>query len=318
MSPRRSNWISRAFRKVFGPSSRQLPESGAISNQLTRLSMRNEMARILVADNDEGSRKQIGGILRKGQYSFLEFASNPEDARSILDANLADLAILDLRLTNDAIAGDISGLTLAKSTDPLIPKIIVTEYENESVRRKALGVNVEGLPRAIAFLYKGNLAEELLPAVALALEIKKTWFRRTQDEISRRLTGDYDHARRVAQAHTWISFGLAITFAFPVILYVFKLHGQGALTMVFILVGSLGAELTNYVFARKLEFLYQRVDRFHTELLQANKFDQLMALCEEIKEDSEREQFKGRVLEAALGRWIGINESQIQTPPKTG
>jgi hypothetical protein len=86
--------------------------------------------------------------------------------------------------------------------------------------------------------------------------------------------------------------------------------------MLFILVGSLGAEITNYLVARKLEFLYQRVDRFHTELLQSNKFDQLMALCEEIEQEPEREQFKARVLDAALGRWIGINQSQIQIPPE--
>jgi CheY-like chemotaxis protein len=279
------------------------------------------MARILVADNDPVSQKKIGEILQKGGYLFLEFASNPEEARAILDANLADLAILDLRLTNDKIQGDISGLALAKTTNPLVPKIIVTEFKNEPTRLKALGANVEGLPATIAFLYKAELADRLLPAVALALEIKNTWFRRTQDEISQRLTGDYDHARQVAQWHTWISFLLAIIFALPVILYVFKLHGDdtksGALAMAFILVGSLGAEITNYVFARKLEFLYQRVDRFHTELLQASKFDQLMALCEEIIDSTEREHFKAKVLDAALGRWIGINESQAQTPPES-
>jgi CheY-like chemotaxis protein len=280
------------------------------------------MARILVADNDERSRNEIAGILRNGNYQFVEVASDPEGARIIIDANLADVAILDLRLTNDLIEEDICGLTLAKTTSPLIPKIIVTQYENEKIRNKALGANVKGLPAAISFLYKDNLTKDLLLAVALALELKTTWFRRTQDEISQRLAHDYDHARRIAIAHTWLSLLLAIIFASPVVFIVYELHGpshpptQGALTMLFILVGSLGAEITNYLVARKLEFLYKRVDRFHTELLQTNKFDQLMALCEEIEQEPEREQFRAKVLEAALGRWIGINQNQIQTPPE--
>jgi len=283
------------------------------------------MARILVADNDETFSKEIiGQILRTGNYQFIEFASNPEDAKSILDANLADVAILDLRLRDDLIESDISGLTLAKNTNPLIPKIIVTEFPTEPIRKKALEANVKGLPAAISFIDKGDLEKELLQAVALALELRTDWFRRTQDEISRRLARDYDHARRIAIAHTWLSLILAIIFALPVIFMVWELHEifkspgrevkEGALAMLLILGGAIGAEITNYIVARKLEFLYQRVDRFHTELLQSHKFDQLMALCEEIEQEPERDKFKTKVLEAALGRWIEINQSQIQTP----
>lgn len=323
MSQKPPGRISR-FLHWLRPSKYPGLESRAIPAPRTRSTIKREMARILVADNDESSRNTIEGILRNGSYQFIEVASDPESARIIIDANLADVAILDLRLTNDLITEDISGLTLAKTTSPLIPKIIVTQFQDEKIRNKALGSNVKGLPAAISFLYKDNLSKDLLLAVALALELKTTWFRRTQDEISQRLAHDYDHARRIAIAHTWLSLILAIIFALPVVYIVLELHRpseqhlstQGALTMLFILVGSLGAEITNYLVARKMEFLYQRVDRFHTELLQTNKFDQLMALCEEIEQEREREQFKARVLEAALGRWIGINQNQIQTPPE--
>src|SRR6185295_20010556 len=107
---------------------------------------------------------------------------------------------------------------------------------------------------------------------------------------------------------------LAIVFVIPVIYGVYHLHGappttEGALAMVFILVGSLGAEITNYIVARKLEFLYERVDRFHTEWLQANKLDQLLALCDEIDEAAERRQFKTSILNAVLERWKNKDES---------
>ena len=323
MSPKRFRRIS-TFLQWFRPSSHHLPESGVASAPRTSSTVKKELARILVADNDADFSRQIGETLRRGKYQFIEFASNPEDAKSILDANLADVAILDLRLRDDLIDSDISGLTLAKNTNPLIPKIIVTQYPTATIREKALGANIKGLPAAISFIAKDDLDEELLQAVALALELKTTWFRRTQDEISQRLARDYDHARRIAIAHTWLSLGLAIIFALPVVFIVWELHEklklpggdvkEGALAMLLILGGSLGAEITNYIVAKKLEFLYQRVDRFHTELLQSHKFEQLMALCEEIEQEPEREKFKAKVLEAALGRWIGINQSQIQTP----
>lgn len=280
--------------------------------------MTKELTKILVADNDEDHLNMIAGILReKGQYQFLVFATNPEEARAIIDSGNVDLAILDLRLEDDLNDHDISGLIAAKETNPSVPKIIVTQHPNESLMRRALGANVDGLPSAIAFLFKGELTHELLPKVALALEINKSRFRRSQEQIGIRLIGDYDHAKRVAQFHIYLSFVLAIIFVIPVIYGVYHVHGtslttDGALAMVFILVGSLGAEITNYIVARKLEFLYERVDRFHTEWLQANKLDQLLALCDEIDEPAERRQFKASILNAVLERWKNKDESPLQ------
>jgi len=283
--------------------------------------MTKAMTRILVADNEEDSMKTLVEIL-KGQYPFLVYATNPHDAQTILNADAVDVAILDLRLTNDLNDHDISGLTVAKSTNPAIPKILVTKFENEPAMRKALGANVDGLPSAIAFLYWGELADQLLPKVALALEINKSRFRRSQDQISERLTDDYDHAKMVAHIHIWLSFLLSIIFVVPVAYGVLQLHTatsktDGALAMVFILIGSLGAEITNYIVAKKLEFLYERVDRFHTELLQASKLDQMLALCDEIDETSERRHFKASILDAVLERWKTTNDNQSQIPSET-
>lgn len=284
--------------------------------------MTKALTKILVADNDEDHLKLIAGILREeGQYQYLVFATRPDEARAVIDSGEVDLAILDLRLENDLSETDISGLTVAKETNPSVPKIIVTNHPNESLMRKALGANVDGLPSAIAFLYKGELLHELLPKVALALEINKSRFRRSQEQIAGRLIDDYDHAKRVAQFHIYLSFVLAIIFVIPVIYGVYHLHGShtagNALAMVFILVGSLGAEITNYIVARKLEFLYERVDRFHTEWLQANKLDQLLALCDEIDEAAERRKFKASILAAVLERWKDKDESSLQITTQT-
>lgn len=283
--------------------------------------MTKALTRILVADNDKGQLETIAKILKE-KYPFLVYADNPDEARAIINGGEIDIAILDLRLLNDSSRTDISGLIVARETTPSIPKIIVTKHENERVMRVALGANVDGLPSAIAFLYKGELADELLPKVALALEINKSRFRRSQEQISGRLIGDYDHAKRVARAHIWLSSILAVIFALPVILSVFVLNGvtsttEGALAMVFILVGSVGAEITNYIVAKKLEFLYDRVDRFHTEWLQENKLDQMLALCDELEDADERRQFKAKILDAVLQRWKNRRDSQLQIAAET-
>jgi hypothetical protein len=108
----------------------------------------------------------------------------------------------------------------------MLPKIIVSKFQNPDEIRKSLGANVEGLPAVIACLPKNKLIKELLPAVRRALEIKKTWFRRTQDSISEQLERDYQHARRSAQFHTWTSFALSVVFALPIIYgaFIFKHH----------------------------------------------------------------------------------------------
>jgi CheY-like chemotaxis protein len=272
------------------------------------------MQKILVADNNSTSLKIMTGILEK-EYEVVP-ASKPAEAARIIDSGDVELAVLDLRLTDDSDE-DISGLDVAKNTNAIIPKLIVTKFGSKEEIRKALGANVDGLPIVIDFLAKNKLAHELVPAVRRALEIKKTRFRRAQERIDKKLEADYRHARRSAQFHTWTSFALSIVFALPIVVGVYSLHlDRAPLAMVFIFIGSLGAEITNYIFARKVEFLYQRVDKFHKELLQAAQFEQLMAGCEEIEDGPERRQFRIRVLEAARARWIGTFETN-QPPADT-
>ncbi|MCA1630068.1 MAG: GAF domain-containing protein, partial [Acidobacteria bacterium] len=127
-------------------------------------------------------------------------------------------------------------------------------------------------------------ADQAAVATILARLYEEVNLQSTQEKISKQLNRDYEHARRAAMFHMVISLLLALLFAVPVGYSVYHLHGgeasnkAGALTMVFILVGSLGAELTNYIFAQKVESLYQRVDKFHSEMLQAGRFEQLLIL----------------------------------------
>lgn len=266
------------------------------------------MQNVLVADNDKDTVDKIAQQVELAGFHVIP-AYSPEGARQILNSGRVDLAILDLRLRDDS-EEDISGLAVARETAPATPKIIVSNYAKVEDLIEALGANLDGLPAVIAFLQKTRLPVDLIPAVRHALDVKMTWLMKKQDEIKDQLTRDYTNARRVAQFHTWVSFALSIIFALPILLVVWALHGDTGLThgdawtMVFIFIGSLGAEITNYLFARKVDFHYERVDRFHAELLQARRFDQLLAACEELKDEPSRREFHRRILEAALTRWF--------------
>lgn len=82
-------------------------------------------ARILFADNDPDFLETRSGFLKEEGYEVV-MASSPTDARRKLEQGGIDLAILDVRLTNDDDEKDTSGLALAKAIGHAVPKIILT------------------------------------------------------------------------------------------------------------------------------------------------------------------------------------------------
>lgn len=260
------------------------------------------MATVLVADNMHNQLLLLSRYVKQGRHKVVT-ATNPEQATAILNSGGVDVAVLDLRLTDDS-ANDLSGIRVAKETNRSIPKIIVSSYESFEVARDALGMNLDSLPAAVDFIKKDKVATDLLPAIDRALQLKRMWSENAQNRISEQLNQDYKRAQRVAFWHYWTSLVVAIAFAVPIVYGAFKLHEEGALSIIFTVVGVLIAEVTNYLFASKLEFLYERVDRFHAELLQANRFAQLLEAADYIREDTDREQFKLQVLNSAVATWI--------------
>src|SRR6185503_2193655 len=94
-------------------------------------------ARILIADNDSLFGETLGDLLQLHGYSIV-IATEPDEARKILEAGNVDLAILDLRLISDTDDADRSGLLIAKQVVPEIPKIILSAFASFQVAREAL------------------------------------------------------------------------------------------------------------------------------------------------------------------------------------
>lgn len=275
------------------------------------------MTTVLVADNVDHMLNSLSRQIEQAGYTVRR-ATNPQEAENAFNSGEVDIGVLDLRLNDDASESDLSGIKLAKETNRRIPKIIVSSYESFEAARDVLGANLDGLPAAVAFVKKDKVATDLLPAIARAMKLKRMWAASAQNRISEQLNQDYTRARQDAVWHYWISLTISLAFVVPIVYGAIQLHGGGALSVIFTVIGVLIAEVTNYLFATKLEFLYDRVDRFHAELLQANRFEQLLEASDNVRSEAEREQFKLEILYSAASRWINATSDDVRGHTRGG
>lgn len=260
--------------------------------------------RILFADNDQKFLQSRKEFLEQEGYQVVP-AANETEARRILEQGTIDLAILDIRLREDKDNKDISGLTLAKETDPAIPKIILTNYPTYEAVREALGVSMEGLPAAVGFVAKYEGPEALLRAVRKALQVMSRWFRTTQDEITEQLNEDYKRAREEARIHYWVSLAISLVFAIPIIMGSLLAHEGSVAIGLAIAIGGLVIEILNYLFSSRLDIAHGRVDKFHDELLQTKRLENLLAACDVLVDADNKERCIMQVIQRTANSWAG-------------
>jgi CheY-like chemotaxis protein len=124
--------------------------------------------KILVADNNTDSTAILSEFLQGQNYEVV-IASNPRDARKILERGEIDLALLDLRLDNDHDESDKSGLRLAENRAlSAIPKIMMSTHLDFYDVRTALGL-VSDPPPAVDFLSKADGLAAVAKSVRQAL-----------------------------------------------------------------------------------------------------------------------------------------------------
>ena len=267
------------------------------------------MTSILVADNNEKWLNDMCDVIERHHYHVIR-ANTPERAMAILGSHSADIAVLDLKLKDDG-PHDISGFKVARDSDRMVPKIIVSQYSSEKdfaqAYPRAFHVDVDAFPVLVDFVEKGAIESKLIPSIEHALRVKDTWSLSAQSKISKELKKDHERARREAIIHYWITLGVSIVFALIIFVGAYELHSAdsgSALPLILIVVGVLVAEVTNYIFGKKLEFLYHRVERYHDELLQTDRFGQLLSMSYTIKNEQLREEFKLALFDAAASQCL--------------
>jgi DNA-binding NtrC family response regulator len=129
---------------------------------------------ILFADNDPDFLKTRTDFLEQEGYQVVP-ATDPTEARRLLERGGVDLAILDIRLRDDDDDKDTSGLTLAKEVARTIPKVILTNFPSVDAVREALKPQLSGLSPAVDFVGKQEGPEVMIASVkrSIAVHVKK-------------------------------------------------------------------------------------------------------------------------------------------------
>jgi CheY-like chemotaxis protein len=119
---------------------------------------------VLLADNDEDYRNSLRPLL-EGEGYLVKEAESVQEAKEGLKAISVDLALVDLRLTNDVDDYDISGLKVAKwASERGIPCIVITAFN--SVETTRLALRSQGAePPAVDYVPKKDGPQAILNAI---------------------------------------------------------------------------------------------------------------------------------------------------------
>jgi len=274
------------------------------------------MARILVADDDVDFLGRIEWMLKRDGHLVIT-ASNPNEALTRLATARIDVAVIDYRLT-DGKRGDRSGLDVAAKSNALIPKIIVSLSAEKDEVMDAVKTNADGLALAVRFLAKDDISTDnpkLSEAVRDALETRISMTRKARESINPQLYRDYQTASLLANLQSILHLVANAVFVALMVVTAIYVH-SGILAILFTTIGVLAGEVTNLLLAKKTELLIARADRYHTELLQGSRFEQLLAACDSIDNTIERNHAKVDLIKGTAVRWISTgSERQIAIQP---
>jgi DNA-binding response OmpR family regulator len=131
--------------------------------------MKNQTkATLLLADNDADYRRTLRRLLELEDYQVVDAAS-PQEAVEKLGQLKVDLALLDLRLTDNGDDYDISGLEVAKQVVEMDTRcIILTAFASMETARLALRSR-GAEPLAVDYVMKVNGPQAVLDAVEAVL-----------------------------------------------------------------------------------------------------------------------------------------------------
>jgi DNA-binding response OmpR family regulator len=123
---------------------------------------------LLLADNSLDYRRSLLPLLELEGYQ-VEEASSVQEAKEKLESVSLDLALVDLRLTEDGDDYDISGLEVARwAGERGVPCLIITAFD--SVETTRLALRSRGAePLAVDYVPKKDGPQALLDAIAVVL-----------------------------------------------------------------------------------------------------------------------------------------------------
>lgn len=269
---------------------------------------------LLLADNDPDYLETARGFFEKAQFE-VRTATNPAEAKAMLEQGGIDLAILDIRLVNNKDKNDFSGVHIARTVASEVPKILLTEWPTYKAAIISLGSSLDGLPRPVACVAKKAGPQALLTAVRNTLEFESR-YRVSSDNLALKLDQDYQDARQQSLWNYWVGLGIALLGAAFIIAGAYlALHDKKYVAILSALAGVL-AEVTTVLFFKRTDSANERMDRYHRELLETREMEILLDACGELPAGGMRERCKEHVINAATALWLGP-KPVVSLPPAT-
>lgn len=272
---------------------------------------------ILFADDDPDFLKTRAEFLEREGYHVIP-ATDPIEARRVLERGDIELAILDIRLQDDDDEKDVSGLTLAKEVARLTPKIILTRFPDVDAVRAALTTQSDGLPPAVDFIAKEEGSEALIRAIQRALGPEVvTWLQKVKEAVGgtdKELKEDYDGAQRQSSANYVASLVVAVLGVVTVFVGIALMFSDRLEIGIAGTVAGIVTEAVSLLFFRRMRIADDRMERYHRERIDGQRFETLLQACDGLDSKQRRERCRERVVTAAIEKWLGASDGGQISP----
>ena len=256
---------------------------------------------IMFADNDSYFLETRQTFLENAGYHVIP-ATSPNEARAILEEQKIDIAIIDVRLKNDKNKDDRSGLDLAKSVAPSVPKIILTDHFIADHIKEALRYRVGGLPIAVDFVDKKEKdgMQAMLTSIRRVLDIQS---RLKEFDLAGNRLKELDiifketlyQMKLVNRVGLWVSVaGVSIIFI-GIILAVMNRLEAGALG---IIAGTV-IKVISILFNKRGDTAYTRLEKLVADYKKFSKFKQLeslLAACDKLLDIEMQDKCKENII----------------------
>ncbi|MBS1786145.1 MAG: response regulator [Acidobacteria bacterium] len=268
---------------------------------------------LLLADNDVDYLESLRDYFDRKHFE-VRTATNPDDAKAILEQGGIDLAILDVRLENNSNKQDISGIRILKVA-PEVPKILLTRWLNYETLRKANKESLDGKLRPAACVDKKDEFSAILSAVRNTLEFESR-YRESSNTLVLKLNQDYEEARQQSRWNYRIGLGIAVLGAVFIFVGTYLALKDKTYVAVLSALAGVLAEAATLLFFKRTDSANERMDRYHQELVETRGLEILLDASEELPVGGMREQCRERVINAATGLWLGQKPVKPSVPAK--
>jgi DNA-binding NarL/FixJ family response regulator len=112
--------------------------------------------RVLIADDEPVMREALAELLIDSGFDVVGEAPDGSVALELAVALRPDVVLMDMRMPN---MDGLEATAAIKGQCPDVRVLILTAYEDESLKRRAAGAGADG------YLVKGTLAREILAMV---------------------------------------------------------------------------------------------------------------------------------------------------------